>query len=206
MFIEMEKRKYTKKRRAEQQEKTRERIVAAAVALHEELGPAQTTIKALAERAGVQRLTVYRHFPDEASLFEACSSQWLMQNPPPAVDEWQGTEPSIEKCRQAFKAFFSYYRRTQRMWHQVYQDEEKAPAMAETMKKIEAYMDQVRDDLLKNWDTDKKRKKYLSVTIRHCLRFSTWLSLEKERLSDKDKVTVAVNWLRGIMDCEELAR
>lgn len=78
----METRKYTQTRRAEQQDETRERIVVAAVRLHEALGPANTSIKAIAEAAGVQRLTVYRHFPDDASLFQACTAHYLGQHSP----------------------------------------------------------------------------------------------------------------------------
>ena len=78
-----EKRRYTLKDRARSQEDTRRRIVEAAVALHEELGPRATSIAAIAERAGVQRLTVYRHLPDEEALFRACTSHWRAAHPLP---------------------------------------------------------------------------------------------------------------------------
>src|ERR671919_2710297 len=81
-------RKYEKKRRAEQEAETRQRIVEAMVALHREVGPARTTISAIAERAGVERLTVYRHFPDERSLFEACTGHWRASHPPPDPGPW----------------------------------------------------------------------------------------------------------------------
>src|SRR4051812_2777134 len=76
-------RKYTKRRRAESEQETRRRITEAAVALHGTIGPARTTISAVAEKAGVQRATVYRHFPDDESLFAACSGHWVAMNPPP---------------------------------------------------------------------------------------------------------------------------
>ena len=76
-------RKYELKRRAERQEQTRRRIVEATVGLHESVGPARTTVSAVAERAGVQRLTVYRHFPDERALLAACSGHWIASNPTP---------------------------------------------------------------------------------------------------------------------------
>jgi AcrR family transcriptional regulator len=79
-------RKYEMKRRAERQEETRQRITEATVELHQALGPAKTTISAIAEKAGVQRLTVYRHFPDEHALFVACTSHYMGQNPPPELD------------------------------------------------------------------------------------------------------------------------
>ena len=94
----MGKRKYTLRQRAEQQEETRERIVDAAIALHEELGPAATTIRALAERAGVQRLTVYRHFANEGEILDACSTKWLGLNPPPLLSSMPAGAP-IERAR-----------------------------------------------------------------------------------------------------------
>ena len=83
-----QKRPYRMKRRAELEEETRRRITESAVALHEELGPAQTSISAIADRAGVRRSTVYRHFRDEEELFDACSSHWRSENPPPDVGAW----------------------------------------------------------------------------------------------------------------------
>ncbi len=73
----MTKRSYNLGQRASSQEETPRRIVDATVALHEEIGPRATTISAIAEKASVQRLTVYRHFPDETELFKACTSHWF---------------------------------------------------------------------------------------------------------------------------------
>ena len=87
-------RKYTQSRRAEQQSETRRRIVDAVYALHGEIGPARTTIKAIAERAGVERLTVYRHFADEREIFTACSAHFQEEMPPPDPAAWLGVEVS----------------------------------------------------------------------------------------------------------------
>src|SRR4051794_10498753 len=103
----IEKRKYEMKRRAELEEQTRLRITASAVELHERLGPARTSVSAVAEQAGVRRSTVYRHFPDEHALFEACSSHWLAANPAP---EFDGLEvgPALERL-------YGYYAQTESM-------------------------------------------------------------------------------------------
>src|SRR4051812_49704398 len=85
-----EKRPYRMKRRAELEASTRLRITESAVALHGTLGPARTSISAIAEHAGVRRSTVYRHFADEAALFAACSSHWRAANPAPDLAEWRG--------------------------------------------------------------------------------------------------------------------
>src|SRR5918996_4055938 len=83
------KRPYRKRRRAELEDQTRLRITEAAVELHGRVGPARTTISAVADRAGVQRATVYRHFPDEDALFAACSGHWAAMNPSPDPSAWQ---------------------------------------------------------------------------------------------------------------------
>ena len=94
-------RKYEMKRRARRQEETRRRITEAAVRLHQALGPAKTTISAIAERAGVQRLTVYRHFPDERALLSACSSHYAAANPPPDPEPWTRIPDPEDRLRRA---------------------------------------------------------------------------------------------------------
>src|SRR5215204_2491067 len=89
---ETRKRTYRKSRRAELEDETRRRITDAAVELHGSVGPARTTISAVAERAGVQRATVYRHFPDEEALFDACSAHWMAQHPLPDPTAWAKIE------------------------------------------------------------------------------------------------------------------
>src|SRR3954454_19384323 len=81
-------RKYELKERARRQDETRRRITEATVELHRTVGAARTTISAIAEKAGVERLTVYRHFPDEGSLFDACSAHWIEANPLPDPAAW----------------------------------------------------------------------------------------------------------------------
>lgn len=188
-------RKYKKTKRAEQQEHTRERIVEATVALHEELGPANTSIKAIAERAGVQRLTVYRYFPDDISLFQACTSHWLSFNPPPDIAVWQEIEGAKEKTAKALLAFFKYYRDTETMWAGAYRDVGDIAALREVLKGFEEYIDQVRDGLLEPWKLAGKSKQQLSITLRHCLRFASWQSLKREKLKDQQIVDLVMDWI-----------
>ena len=101
------KRAYRKRRRAEQEEETRLRITEAAVDLHGSVGPARTTVSAIAERAGVQRATVYRHFPDEEALFAACSSHWAALNPPPDPAAWAEIADPDERLRRALSELYS---------------------------------------------------------------------------------------------------
>ncbi|MGD9000490.1 MAG: TetR family transcriptional regulator [Granulosicoccaceae bacterium] len=188
----MKKRKYRQKARAEQAEETRQQIVEATVKLHEELGPAHTSIKAIAEEAGVQRLTVYRHFPDEADLFEACTSHWLASHPPPPVQEADDPRAATEKT---LLAVYRYYRKTERMWTVAYRDVEQVAALHAPMAQVEAYFDGMRDALLAAWQVKREHRKALSITLRHCLRFSTWQSLKTAKLSDKKMVELVLKWL-----------
>lgn len=191
----MNKRKYTKTRRAEQQDRTREKIVEATVTLHEKLGPANTSIKAIAEKAGVQRLTVYRHFPDDTSLFQACTSHYLGQHPPPNRGDWAGIQEASERSHAALLAFYRYYRSTEKMWSVAYRDIDKVKALQLPMGQFQAYLDQVRDDLLASWNVKQADRKSLAITLRHCLRFTTWASLKNENLSDKKIVALVMDWV-----------
>jgi AcrR family transcriptional regulator len=192
----MRRRKYRQSKRADQQAETRGRIVEALMALHAELGPANTSIKAVAERAGVQRLTVYRYFPDDASLFRACSTRWLELHPPPDPADWATAPDADARTRAALLAFYRYYRRTEAMWRNVYRDIEVLEAVKTSMARFEGYLDRVRDDLLAAWKATGKRKQPLSVTLRHCLRFSTWQALQREKLKDTQIVDLVMGWLR----------
>ncbi len=192
----MKKRKYRQKRRAEQARETRQLIVESMMALHEELGPAQTSISAIAEHAGVQRLTVYRHFPDDASMFKACTSHWLGLHPLPADADWEEVEEPWQRIASALLAFYRYYSGTERMWQVTYRDLDDVDALQAPIAAVEAYLDKVRDDLVSMMKVKAKEKKILSLTLRHALRFSTWQSLKHENLSDKKMVDLVMSWLQ----------
>lgn len=189
----MKKRKYKQKARAEQARETRQQIVEATVKLHEALGPANTSIKAIAEEAGVQRLTVYRHFPDDDSLFEACTSHWLGLHPPPPVVDAGDAQTRIEKT---LSAVYRYYRQNERMWYVAYRDVEEVEALHVPMGQVEAYFDSMRDELVSAYKLKAENKKTFAMTLRHALRFSSWRSLKTEKLSDKKMVELVMEWLK----------
>lgn len=177
MFTEMTKRTYTPRRRAEKQQETRQRIVEAAMALHGEVGPRDTTISAIAERAGVQRLTVYRHFPDDGSLFAACTGHWLALNPPPDPAAWAGIADPADRARAALGMLYGYYRRTAGMWRGSWRDREAVPALEQPMAEVDRYLVGIADGLTAAWGTSGKGKRALTALARHAVRFSTWESL-----------------------------
>jgi AcrR family transcriptional regulator len=125
------KRKYELKKRAEAQEETRRRIVEAAVELHETLGPAQTSISAIAERAGVQRHTYYRHFPDDRSLVMACSGLYSERNPLPDPELWAGIEDPVERIATGLDELYAYYAGNEAMLANVTRDAELDPLVRE---------------------------------------------------------------------------
>src|SRR5882762_6594936 len=122
-----ETRSYRMQRRAESQEQTRLRITESAVALHGTLGPARTSISAVALHAGVRRSTVYRHFPDEASLFSACTSYWTAANPFPDVDRWAAIEDPAARLPAALRELYGHYRHSDSMMNNILRDQATMP-------------------------------------------------------------------------------
>jgi AcrR family transcriptional regulator len=116
------KRKYELKARAEKQAQTRRRITEATVALHEEVGPARTTVAEVARRAGVTRLTVYNNFPEERELLASCQGHWLELHPLPPFDPSKGVEAVL-------RALYAWYRETARMAENVRRDRLTVPAL-----------------------------------------------------------------------------
>lgn len=190
MITEMEKRKYTQKKRAEGQEETRARIVEATMALHEELGPRKTTISAVAQRAGVQRLTIYRHFADEAALFQACTSGWLERHPPPPVPGPQAAADGVA----ALRALYGYYRDTERMWVASYRDVDLVPALQGPMQSVADYLQAYAESLLTAWPK-RKRPATLRAAATLAVQFSTWRTLGAAKLSDDVMASLMADWI-----------
>lgn len=188
----MKRRKYRLKERAVRKEQTRARIVEATVALHQELGPAATTISAVAERAGVQRLTVYRHFPTERDLLAACSTSFIAGHPPPDTSAI-GVRGAQERTRAVLQALYGYYADTAEMWTSVYRDMEKMESVAEVMKGFEEYLEAARTDLLGEWAPRRSRR--LRASLGHALRFSTWQSLDAQGLSAREMADLVGVWV-----------
>lgn len=191
------KRPYTLKKRAESQERTRQRIVEATMRLHENVGPRATTIRAIAEEAGVQRLTVYRHFPDETAVFKACTAHWLSLNPLPDPAEWSDIETGRDRARAALAAFYAYYRSTERMWHVSFRDVEAVPALQEPMNQVQQFLHDIGTDLVHHFEVPDARREALAVTIHHALAFSTWSSLKSQGLDDKAMQELACLWIEA---------
>lgn len=193
----MTKRRYTLKQRAQSQERTRGQIVEAAMRLHEELGPRATTISAIAREAGVQRLTVYRHFPDETAIFEACTSHWLVQNPPPDPQGWSAENDGMKRVRRAIGELYAYYGRTRRMWTVSFRDVEAVPALQAPMAAFGAYLRDLADDLARGVAPGRGADP-VAQTLRHAVHFLTWKELEEQGVADPAKLDLILDWLEGV--------
>jgi AcrR family transcriptional regulator len=177
-----EKRPYKMKRRAEQEAETRLRITESAVALHGSVGPARTSISAVADNAGVRRSTVYRHFPDEAALFGACSGLWLSRNPPPDASAWERIGDPETRLATALGELYAYYRRNEEMLANLLRDAAVVPIVAELMATMGQFVALGTEILLRGRGSRGSRGKARDrqrAAIGHALTFATWQDLTR---------------------------
>lgn len=163
------------RKRAEQVDETRRRIVEATVRLHGALGPAATTVSAVAEEAGVTRVTVYRHFPDEAALFAACSAHWLAQQRQPDPDTWTTVDEPIERLRTGLHDLYRFYRDGEQMLTGVYRDRPTLPDPIQ--QSLDDDDRRHRDVLLEPFDASGVTRRRVRGLIGHAVSFWTWRSL-----------------------------
>jgi AcrR family transcriptional regulator len=186
---------YEMRKRAEDVERTRQRIVEAAVHLHGTAGPASTSVSAIAERAGVTRLTVYRHFPDETALFEACSGHWLSRQRPPRPEEWGALEDPLERLTVGLADIYRFYRAGEQMLTLVIRDQHAVP---ESRRQAWEEMNrQYVEVLARAWP--QADDPVLRAVIGHAVAFSTWRSLCREQgLTDHAAVGVMVTLAEAV--------
>ena len=174
-----------------------DRIVRAAIQLHQSLGPARTTIADIARRAGVQRLTVYRYFPDERTLRSACSSAYRRDNPPPDPEAWRDIADPEDRLRHALGDLLPYFRRTQAMLSRVLRDAEVNPLVKEAAQTRLEHAARVRAVLEPGWGARGQRRVWLRAAIGHATDFRTWESLAVgQGLSDDAVTDVLIGMVR----------
>lgn len=171
------KRKYELRKRADEMAETRRRITEAAVELHGTVGPARTTLSAVAERAGVQRHTVYRHFPTEADLFGACSVHYFTAHPWPDLAAWRAIDDPHERLARALDELYGYYERTEPMFSNVLRDAELVDAVRPTLVPLEGFLAEAVEILAAGRPARGRRRRVLATALRHALGFHTWRSL-----------------------------
>src|SRR4051812_38002209 len=164
-----QKRRYEQRKRAEDVAATRRRITEAAVELHSSVGPSRTTVSAVAERAGVQRHTVYRHFRTEADLFVACSTHFWQSDPLPDPADWTG-------LAQALDELYAYYERNEAMYSNLFRDEELNPVVREKFEGFHEYVDSAARALRRG----RPRRRTVAAALRHAVDFRAWRSLARD--------------------------
>lgn len=167
--------------RAELQERTRQRITESAMELHGTLGPSRTSLSAVAKHAGVRRSTLYRHFPDEAALFAACSNHWMSQHPLPDLDAWAGVSNPDERLRLALTEIYTYYAGTEPMLTNLLRDVDVVEGVQRQFAQFLNYMDAAHLTLMVGRRDRGRVAQRARVAVGHGLAFTTWRSLVREQ-------------------------
>ena len=194
-----DRRKYELKKRAESQAETRRRITEATVALHARVGPAATQVAEIARLAGVQRMTVYRHFPEEAQLLEACRDHWLVNAPPPDPAPWAEIADPAERARCALRELYGYYAGNAALLEKVLRDAPAIPALNEiVVSGFGQYLREAARLLASGWRTRGAARRRLGAVAAMSMRFETWHMLTRDEGFSTDE---AADLMASLIDC-----
>jgi AcrR family transcriptional regulator len=198
MNTETPKRRYEKRARAANEQATRMRIIEAAIDLHGSVGPARTSISAIADRAGVRRATVYRHFPDERSLFLGCSGTNAERNPAPDPATWASIPDPAARLAAALDAIYAWYERVEPMLSAVMRDIDAVPTLKEIQSGRLAYLAGIEDGLAAGWGMRGNAAKRMRATIGLALDFLAWRTLHERGLTRADAIDVMSAAVRAV--------
>jgi AcrR family transcriptional regulator len=194
-----QKRKYELRARAEHQDHTRERIVAATSELHQEVGPARTTVAEIARRAGVQRLTVYNHFPQDGELFAACSQHWLAAHPYPDPGPAFAIEDPAERLRAVLVGLYGWFRTNAPMVANIQRDRHLLPALEALVKETtDAQMEKLAQALASGFQPLDPRTPATQAAVRLALDFWTWRRLADQLMDDDAAADLMVAAVTGV--------
>ena len=192
------KRRYELKKRAEEMAQTRLRITEAAIELHGTVGPSRTTLSAVAKRAGVERRTLYRHFPTEADLFAACSTHYFAAHAWPDLGNWRAIRDPQQRLERALDELYAYYERTEPMLSNVLRDAELSDFARDAVAPLDAYLEEAADVLISGRGARGRRRQLLAGALRHALAFPTWQSLTKNGIGRADAVKLTTALVGGV--------
>ena len=191
------KRKYELKKRAEEMAETHLRITEAAIELHATVGPSRTTMSAVAKRAGVERRTLYRHFPTEADLFAACSTHYFAANPWPDLADWRAIGDPQRRLERALDELYAYYERTEPMFSKVLRDAELVDSARDAVAPLQAYLEDAVEILMVGRQLRGRRRQLVGGALRHALAFSTWRSLSTNGIGRSEAVRLITALVEG---------
>jgi AcrR family transcriptional regulator len=179
--------KYRLKARALGQQRTRERIVGATAALHEEVGPARTTVAEIARRAGVQRLTVYNNFPELGDLLQACQSDFLARHPPPDIAPTGYGQAQLARLEQALRDLYGWYRANRAMETHIHRDRHLVPELDELLQRsMDPGFDAAATAYAEALTEDPGCQEDLRRLVRVAIEFRTWQLLADAGAGDPD--------------------
>jgi AcrR family transcriptional regulator len=179
------KRKYEQRLRAEKQAETRRRIIEATVMFHQTVGPARTKVVDICRKAGVQRATFYRIFPDELSLFKECKAFAAEESPLPDPNDCAAIADPVRRLRSALAAAYDYYRQHEQAMAVIIRDSEIMPSGGLYFR----FQDQLRDATAAAWKARGKRKARILAACGHAADFQAWRSLaRKQGLEDREVI------------------
>ena len=176
------KRQYRQTRRAEQTAATRRKIVEAAVELHSTVGPAATSLSAVANEAGVSRPTLYSHFPDESALFRACTLHNIAQDPPPDPTAWRKIDNASERLRAALRELYAHYARNQDMLDNVFRNMHIVESMREfNLPLVEQSFAQMTEILTTAYEDPPRSASQRAALVAVAISFDTWKTMTQSR-------------------------
>jgi len=190
-------RAYRMSRRLESVEETRSRIAAATFELHATIGPARTTISAVAERAGVQRHTVYHHFPDLTSLFEACVDHGIRVTRMPEAEPWLAIPDPTVRLRTGLGELYGYYRVNARLIGNIYRDMPMFADIGGTAQ-FDDQMAGMFKALARDWTVADDLRPSVTAAVAHAMSFETWRSLTQGGIADDQARDMMVGFVTGI--------
>ncbi len=191
-------RKNELKARAEKQADTRRRIVEATLSLHEDVGPARTTVAEIARRAGVQRLTVYNNFPHETDLFDACGQHAMEKNPPPDPTPALGIDNPEQRLRAVLEPLYRWYRKNARSSENLQRDRLVMPALDKVMRiRMDQQFAHLANALASGFGAKGPRAKAVRAAVALALDFWTWRRLAAEGTSDETAASLMVGAVKA---------
>ncbi len=189
---------YRLQRRLDSMAATRERITRATFELHREVGPARTTISGIAQKAGVQRHTVYRHFPDLVSLIRACTAHSLHVTGMPDPEAWSDVAAPEQRLGIALRELYAYYRRNEVLLGNVLRDMAVMPELVQGAAASAERRARMFAVLTDGWRLAPDRQRRAEAAIAHALEFATWRSLTTRGLSDAEACDAMTSFVRSM--------
>ena len=154
-------------------------------------------MSAVAEHAGVRRSTLYRHFPDEEALFDACSSHWRAANPPPDPGAWAAIADPAERLARRWPSSTRSTAASRGCTRACSATNRSSRPSAPT-RRLPPLPGGHPDILIAGRGLRGRAARRMRAAIGHAVAFPTWRSLAREQeLADEDAVELMCALVEG---------